>query len=125
MLLAAAGAMALLLGVIGIYGVVSYAVAQRTREVGIRMALGAPRSEISGMFLRQGLVLTLAGVAVGLAGAVGLARWMSVLLFGVSPLDPATYVSVSAALIVAAGLASYLPSRRATHLDPIVALRDE
>ena len=124
-LLAAAGAMALLLGVIGIYGVVSYAVAQRTREVGIRMALGAPRSEISGMFLRQGLVLTLAGVAVGLAGAVGLARWMSVLLFGVSPLDPATYVSVSAALIVAAGLASYLPSRRATHLDPIVALRDE
>jgi len=124
-LLAVAGAMALLLGVIGIYGVVSYAVSQRTREVGIRMAMGASRSEISGMFLRQGLVLTLVGVAVGLAGAVGLARWMSVLLFGVSPLDPATYVSVSATLIVAAGLASYLPSRRATHLDPIVALRDE
>ncbi len=115
----------LLLGVIGIYGVVSYAVSQRTREVGIRMALGAPRSEIRGMFLRRGLALTLVGVAVGLAGAVGLARWMSVLLFGVSPFDPATYVSVSAALIVAAGLASYLPSRRATHLDPIVALRDE
>jgi predicted permease len=124
-LLAIAGAMALLLGVIGIYGVVSYAVSQRTREVGIRMALGAPRSEIGGMFLRQGLALTLVGVAVGLAGAVGLARWMSVLLFGVSPLDPATYVSVSVAMIVAAGLASYLPSRRATHLDPIVALRDE
>jgi ABC-type antimicrobial peptide transport system permease subunit len=124
-LLAVAGAMALLLGVIGIYGVVSYAVSQRTREVGIRMALGAPGSEIRGMFLRQGLVLTLVGVAVGLAGAVGLARWMSVLLFGVSPLDPATYVSVSAALIVAASLASYLPSRRATHLDPIAALRDE
>jgi predicted permease len=124
-LLAVAGAMALLLGVIGIYGVVSYAVSQRTREVGIRMALGAPRREIGGMFLRQGLVLTLVGVAVGLAGSVALARWMSVLLFGVSPLDPATYVSVSAALIVAAGLASYLPSRRATHLDPIAALRDE
>ena len=89
------------------------------------MALGAPRSEIRGMVPRQGLVLTLVGVAVGLAGAVGLARWMSVLLFSVSPLDPATYVSVSAALIVAAGLASYLPSRRATHVDPIVALRDE
>jgi predicted permease len=124
-LLAVAGAMALLLGVIGIYGVMSYSVSQRTREVGIRMALGAPRSEIGGMFLRQGLALTLVGVAVGLAGAVGLARWMSVLLFGVSPLDPATYVSVSAALIAAAGLASYLPSRRATHVDPIVALRDQ
>jgi predicted lysophospholipase L1 biosynthesis ABC-type transport system permease subunit len=124
-LLAVAGAMALLLGVIGIYGVVSYAVSQRTREVGIRMALGAPRREIGGMFLRQGLALTLVGVAVGLAGAVGLARWMSVLLFGVSPLDPATYVSVSAALIVAASLASYLPSRRATRRDPNVALRAE
>jgi predicted permease len=124
-LLAVAGALALLLGVIGIYGVVSYAVSQRTREVGIRLALGAQRSEIGGMFLRQGLALTLVGVAVGLAGAVGLARWMSVLLFGVSPFDPATYAGVSAALIVAAGLASHLPSRRATHLDPIVALRDE
>jgi predicted permease len=124
-LLGVAGAMALLLGVIGIYGVVSYAVSQRTREVGIRMALGAPRGEIGGMFLKQGLGLTLAGVVVGLAGAVGLARWMSVLLFGVSPLDPATYVGVTAALIATAGLASYLPSRRATHFDPIVALREE
>jgi predicted permease len=124
-LLAVAGALALLLGVVGIYGVMSYAVSQRTREVGIRLALGAQRSEIGGMFLRQGLALTLVGVAVGLAGAVGLARWMSVLLFGVSPFDPATYAGVSAALIVAAGLASYLPSRRATHLDPVVALRDE
>jgi predicted permease len=124
-LLAVAGAMALLLGVIGIYGVMSYAVSQRTREVGIRLALGAQRGEIGGMFLRQGLVLTLVGVAMGLVGAVALARWMSTLLFGVSPLDPGTYVSVSVALVVAAGLASYLPSRRATHLDPIVALRDE
>jgi predicted permease len=124
-MLAVAGAMALLLGVIGIYGLMSYVVAQRTREVGIRMALGAQRSEIGGMFMRQGLSLTLLGVAVGLAGAVGLARWMSVLLFGVSPFDLATYLSVSAALIVAAGLASYLPTRRATHFDPIVALRDE
>jgi ABC-type antimicrobial peptide transport system permease subunit len=89
------------------------------------MALGAQRSEIGGMFMRQGLALTLVGVALGLAGAVGLARWMSVLLFGVSPFDLATYVSVSAALIAAAGLASYLPTRRATHFDPIVALRVE
>jgi ABC-type antimicrobial peptide transport system permease subunit len=124
-MLAVAGGMALLLGVIGIYGLMSYVVSQRTREVGIRMALGAQRSEIGGMFMRQGLALTLVGVALGLAGAVGLARWMSVLLFGVSPFDLATYVSVSAALIVAAGLASYLPTRRATHFDPIVALRVE
>jgi predicted permease len=124
-MLAVAGGMALLLGVIGIYGLMSYVVSQRTREVGIRMALGAQRSEIGGMFMRQGLALTLAGVAVGLAGAVGLARWMSVLLFGVSPFDLATYVSVSAVLIVAAGLASYLPTRRATRFDPIVTLRGE
>jgi ABC-type antimicrobial peptide transport system permease subunit len=124
-LLAIAGAMALLLGVIGIYGVVSYAVSQRTREVGIRLALGAQRSEIGGMFLRQGLALTLVGVAVGLGGAVGLARWMSVLLFDVSPFDPATYVGVSMALVAAAGLAAYVPSRRATRLDPNVALRVE
>ena len=124
-LLAVAGAMALLLGVIGVYGVISYAVSQRTREVGIRLALGAQRSEIGGMFMRQGLALTMAGVAVGLAGAVGLARWMSALLFGVSPLDPATYAAISTAMIAAAAVATYLPSRRATHLDPIVALRDE
>jgi predicted permease len=124
-LLAVGGAMALLLGVIGIYGVVSYAVSQRTREVGIRLALGAQRSEIGGMFLRQGFALTLVGVAMGLAGAAGFARWMSVLLYGVSPLDPATYVGVSVAMVAAAGLATYLPSRRATHLDPIVALRNE
>jgi predicted permease len=124
-LLGVAAAMALLLGVVGIYGVVSYAVSERTREVGIRMALGAQRSEIGGMFLRQGLALTLVGVALGLAGAVGLARWMSVLLFGVSPLDPATYVGVSVVLTATAGLATYVPSRRAARLDPNVALRVE
>jgi predicted permease len=124
-LLAVAGTMALLLGVIGIYGVVSYAVAQRTREVGIRLALGANRREIGSMFLRQALVLTAVGIALGLAGAMGLARWMSVLLFGVSPLDPATYVAVSVTLVVSAMLASYLPSRRAMRLQPTVALRDE
>jgi len=124
-LLAVAGSMALLLGVIGIYGVVSYAVSQRTREVGIRLALGAERREIGGMFLRQALALTAVGVVVGLAGAIGLARWMSVLLFGVSPLDPVTYVAVSVTLVAAAALASYLPSRRAMRLQPTVALRDD
>jgi predicted permease len=124
-LLAVAGAMALLLGVIGIYGVVSYAVAQRTREVGIRLALGAQRGEIGRMFLGQALTLTAAGVTLGMVGAIGLARWMSVLLFGVSPLDPATYGAVAAVLVAAAGLASYLPTRRVTRLDPTVALRVE
>jgi predicted permease len=124
-LLAVAGAMALLLGVIGIYGVVSYAVAQRTREVGIRLALGAQRGEIGRMFLGQALTWTAAGVTLGMVGAIGLARWMSVLLFGVSPLDPATYGAVAAVLVAAAGLASYLPTRRVTRLDPTVALRVE
>jgi putative ABC transport system permease protein len=117
--------MALLLGVIGIYSVISFAVSQRTREVGIRIALGAQSSQVQRMFLRQGLMLAALGVAVGLGGAVALTRWMSSLLFEVTPLDPATYAAVTAALIVAAGLASYLPSRRATRIDPIDALRAE
>jgi putative ABC transport system permease protein len=124
-MLAIAGTMALLLGVIGIYSVISFAVSQRTREVGIRIALGAQSSQVQGMFLRQGLMLAALGVAVGLGGAVALTRVMSSLLFEVTPLDPATYAAVTAALIVAAGLASYLPSRRATRIDPIDALRAE
>jgi predicted permease len=124
-MLAIAGAMALLLGVIGIYGVISYAVSQRTREVGIRIALGAESGQVRSMFVRQGLVLTAVGVAVGLGGAVALTRWMASLLFEVSPLDPVTYVAVSVVLIVAATLASYLPSRRATRIDPVDALRAE
>jgi predicted permease len=124
-LLALAGAMALLLGVIGLYGVVSFGVSQRTREVGIRLALGAQRREIGSMFLRQGMVLTLIGVTAGLAGAVGFTRLMTAVLFGVSPLDPATYAAVSVVLVAAAGLACYLPSRRAMHVEPLVALRDQ
>jgi len=124
-MLAIAGAMELLLGVIGIYGVISYAVSQRTREVGIRIALGAESGQVRSMFVRQGLVLTAVGVAVGLGGAVALTRWMASLLFEVSPLDPVTYVAVSVVLIVAATLASYLPSRRATRIDPVDALRAE
>jgi predicted permease len=124
-MLAIAGSMALLLGIIGIYAVISYAVSQRTREVGIRIALGANAATVRGMFVRQGLILASAGVAAGLGGAAALTRWMASLLFGVGPLDPGTYAAVSAILILAAALACYLPSRRATRVDPIEALRTE
>jgi predicted permease len=124
-MLAIGGGMALLLGVIGIYGVISYAVSKRTREVGIRLALGAEAGQVQRMFLRQGLLLTAVGAVLGLAGAVLLSRWMSVLLFEVSPLDPITYAAVTAVLIFAAALASYLPTRRTTRIDPTAALRAE
>jgi ABC-type antimicrobial peptide transport system permease subunit len=124
-LLSVAGLMALLLGIVGLYGTIAYAVSQRTREVGIRIALGARSGEVQGMFVRQGLVLTAVGVGLGLGGAVALTRWMASLLFEVSPLDPATYVAVSVVLIVAATLASYLPSRQATRVDPIETLHAE
>jgi predicted lysophospholipase L1 biosynthesis ABC-type transport system permease subunit len=124
-MLAIAGGMALLLGVIGIYGVISYSVSQRRREIGIRLALGAPYSEVIGMFVRHGLILSSIGAACGLTAAFALSRLMKSLLFDVSPVDPVTYVSVSAGLIVAAMLASYLPARRATKVDPVEALRAE
>ena len=117
--------MALLLGVIGIYGVISYAVSQRTREVGIRLALGAESGQVQRMFIRQGLLLTGVGAVVGLAGAVLLSQWMSALLFEVSPFDPDTYTGVTAVLFLAAALASYVPARRTTRIDPTVALRAE
>ena len=124
-LLAIAGGMALLLGVVGIYGVISYSVSQRTREIGIRLALGAPLQQVTGMFVRHGLVLSGIGAACGLAAALALTRLMKSLLFDVSPADPLTYVAVSAGLILAATLASYLPARRATKVDPAEALRAE
>jgi ABC-type antimicrobial peptide transport system permease subunit len=124
-MLAIAGAMALLLGVVGIYGVISYSVSQRTREIGIRLALGAPFGEVTGMFVRHALLLSGIGAACGLAAAFALTRLMKSLLFDVSPADPLTYVLVSAGLIGAAMLASYLPARRATSIDPAVALRAE
>ena len=124
-LLAIAGAMALLLGIVGIYGVISYSVSQRTREIGIRMALGARQEELTGMFVRHGLVLAAVGVAFGLAGAAAMTRLMSSLLFNVNAIDPATYGGVSAVLALAAALASYLPSRRASGVDPVEALRSE
>ncbi len=125
LLLAIAGAMALVLGVVGIYGVIAYAVSQRTREIGIRMALGAQPAGLQRMFVRHGLTLAGAGAVVGLAAAAGLTRLMSTLLFGISPLDPATYAGVALLLIGAAVLASYIPARRATKIDPVEALRAE
>jgi putative ABC transport system permease protein len=124
MLTIAAG-MALLLGIVGIYGVISYSVSQRTREIGIRMALGAPQRTVRQMFVREGLLLTAIGVACGLAAAVALTRLMTTLLFEISPVDPTTYCAVSGILGAAALLASYVPARRATVIEPVEALRVE
>jgi len=124
-MLGVAGAMALLLGVVGIYGVIAYSVSQRRREIGIRMALGAQQPTLTGMFVRHGLFLTGIGVFCGLVVAVIIMRLMSKLLFKVNPTDPLTYAAVSAGLIATAFLASYLPSRRASAVDPVEALRAE
>jgi putative ABC transport system permease protein len=124
-MLAIAGGMALLLGIVGIYGVIAYAVSQRTREIGIRMALGAQPAGLLRMYVRHGLLLAAIGAAIGLGAAAGLTRLMSSLLFGVTALDPVTYAAVSALLILAALLASYLPARRAMAIDPVEALRAE
>jgi predicted permease len=124
-MLALAGGMALLLGVVGIYGVISYSVSQRTREIGIRSALGATREDVQRLFVRHALMLAGFGVAAGLAGAVALTRGMKSLLFEVSPLDPVTLGVVPVVLVLAALLASYVPARRAARLEPIIALRGE
>lgn len=124
-MLAIAGAMALLIGLVGIYGVISYAVSQRRREMGIRMALGAQPRHVSRIFVADGLVLTLTGVACGLAASAALTRVLGSSLFGVSPLDPLTYASVSILLIAAAFTATYIPALRAMHVDPMEALRSE
>jgi ABC-type antimicrobial peptide transport system permease subunit len=124
-MLAIAGTMALLLGILGIYGVISYGVAQRTREIGIRLALGAPKGELKWMFVRSALLLTGVGVAIGLGTAAGLMQLMKSLLFGISPLDPLTYIAVPLVLAASAIFASYLPARRAAAVDPVDALRAE
>jgi predicted permease len=124
-MLAISGAMAMLIGLVGIYGVISYSVSQRTREIGIRMALGARQTELTRMFISHGFALAAIGVACGLAAAFALTRLMSSLLFGVNPVDPFTYAAVSAGLIFAAVIASYLPALRATNVDPVEALRAE
>jgi predicted lysophospholipase L1 biosynthesis ABC-type transport system permease subunit len=124
-MLGVAGGMALLLGVIGIYGVIAYSVSQRRREIGIRMALGAQPQEVTRIFVRQGLLLSAVGVAFGLGAALVVMRLMSSLLFKVSPADPFTYFAVCVGLVATASLASYLPSRRAAAVDPVEALRAE
>jgi len=122
-MLAIAGSMALLLGIIGIYGVISYAVSQRTREIGIRLALGAQKSELKWMFVRSAMALTAAGVVIGLISAAAVTQSMKSLLFGISPLDPLTYLTMPLVLCVAAAVASYLPARRAANVNPVYALR--
>jgi predicted permease len=124
-MLCVAGSLALLLGVVGIYGVISYSVSQRTREIGIRMALGAQRQALTAMFVRQGLWLTGIGAACGLAVAFVTMRLMSSLLFNVSPVDPITYTTITAGVVATAYFACYLPSRRAATVDPVDALRAE
>jgi predicted permease len=124
-MLCVAGSMALLLGIVGIYGVISYAVSQRTREIGIRMALGARREALTGLFVRQGLVLAGIGVVCGVTVAFLIVRLMRSLLFGVSPTDPWTYTAATLSILAIAWMASYLPSRRAAAVNPVNALRAE
>jgi putative ABC transport system permease protein len=116
---------ATVLGAVGIYGVLAYAVGQRTQEFGVRLALGARPRDILGLVLRRGLLLTALGIVTGVAGAAALTRYLRGMLFEVTPLDPATYLTVTLSFAAVALVGAYLPTRRATHLDPAVALRSE
>ena len=122
-MIGAAASAALLLGAIGIYGVISYMVSLRTREIGVRMALGAQSVQVRRMVVRQGLTLATIGVAIGLAAALALSRLISSLLYGITPYDPATLASVTLGLLVVSAVASWLPAMRAARIDPIEALR--
>jgi putative ABC transport system permease protein len=122
-LLVAFGALATTLALIGIYGVMAYSVSQRTREIAIRMAIGARRGDVALMILRGGMVLTAVGLAAGLAASLGLAQFVRSQLFGIEPSDPPTLLAVLALMIVAAAAAAWLPARRAARVDPMTALR--
>jgi len=124
-LLGTFAAVALLLALVGIYGVIAYSVTERTREIGVRMALGAQRREVVRMVVREGMAMALAGMAAGLAGAWSLTHWMASLLYDVKAADPATFAAVSAALAATAMLACWIPALKAARVDPVVALRYE
>jgi ABC-type antimicrobial peptide transport system permease subunit len=125
LLLSLFAGLALALGTIGTYGVMAYQVSQGTREIGIRLALGATPRRVLGFVLRQGMALAVSGVAVGLAGALALTRTMRSLLFGIEATDPLTFLAVPGLLLMAALCASYFPARRAAAIDPVVSLRSE
>jgi putative ABC transport system permease protein len=125
LLLGVFASLALVLASVGVYGVISYLVAQRAHEVGIRMALGAQKRDVMRLFVGQGMAMVVIGAAIGLLGALALTRVMTSLLFGVTPADPLTFACVALSLVSVSLLACYLPARRATKIDPIVALRDE
>jgi putative ABC transport system permease protein len=124
-LLGLVGALGLVLAVVGLSGVIAYSVAQRTKEIGVRMALAAKQRDVLKLMVGESARLSLCGVALGLFASLGLTRFLSSLLYGISSTDPATFVAVSGLLVIAALLASYLPARRATKVDPMVALRHE
>jgi putative ABC transport system permease protein len=124
-LVAAFAVLALALALIGAYGVTSYLVSQRTREIGVRLALGADPSRISRLVVREGMVVAGTGVAVGVVGAIATTRLASSLLYGVSARDPITIGTVAAILLIVSALANYIPARRASHVDPLLALRQD